>query len=111
MAVTSNDLLSLSRELAEIEERLRHAKENYEHIRSLGFGYGYNITISSNNAGMKPVLLPVAAMNRERRPQIIRGRDMIHLGVLKTLEGEVRYWEDQAHAMRQKISDYTGKEK
>jgi len=69
--------------VSELRVRLAKARSDYAHVRALCGQTGYDITISG-------VRIAVACMDsRTYMAKMIRGREMLHLGALKTLDAVI----------------------
>lgn len=70
---------------AEVEQAsvaLANAEQRYRSVKALGGQNGYSVNIGG-------LQVNVARMNSAYMPQIIRGCEMIHLGALKALAGDI----------------------
>ncbi|WP_313250092.1 hypothetical protein [Stenotrophomonas acidaminiphila] len=68
---------------------LKKARKDYETVKGLNGQSGYCVTVNG-------VRVDVAVMDsRTYQAGLIRGREMIHLGALKALQGAIRYYEQR----------------
>lgn len=74
--------------LAEAYQYLTKAEADLKSLRGLGGQQGYSVTVNG-------VAVRVAEMDRYYNSQLIRGREMIHLGALKALQANVDHWRDE----------------
>ena len=69
-------------EVEQAEVALETAKKRYRSVKALNGQEGYSINIGGLD-------IQVARMNSGYVPQVIRGCEMIHLGALKALAGDI----------------------
>lgn len=79
------------------EASLKMAIDRHAKIKGLGGQQGYAITIDG-------VTVPVAVMDRYYSPKLIRGREMIHLGALKALDGEIDQFRERIKNCRSELA-------
>lgn len=83
--------------VAKAEEAVRTAIHQLDTVRRLNGQHGYSITVN----GIK---VDVAVMDRSYQGALIRGREMIHLGALKALDGMVDLAKARLAAEREKFA-------
>ena len=88
MAIDVTMIRKATDSLEAAQKAKKQADANVEAVRGLVGQTGYDITIGG-------VRLAVAEMDRHYNPKLIRGREMIHLGALKALQGVADHWRDE----------------
>lgn len=70
--------------VARAQKNLTQAHSDYAKVKGLGGQVGYNVSISG-------VSIAVAYMNKSWQGELIRGREMLHLGALKALDAMIDF--------------------
>lgn len=88
-------LANQAKRVANAEESLDRATQNYSTVKRLNGQSGYSVIING-------VTIPVASCDtRTYQGTMIRGREMIHLGALKALDGLIDIAKAQVKHERQ----------
>lgn len=82
--------------LAEALKALATAESNYSTVKGLGGQQGYRVHVNG-------VAIDVAVMDGYYQGALVRGREMIHLGALKALQGVVEGWKTEVSRRRQAL--------
>lgn len=81
------------------QSALEVARQHLRNVRALNGQSGYSVTIGGRS-------IAVATMDmRTYNAVLLRGMEMIHLGVLKALAGEIRLLEQRAAEEEQRLAD------
>jgi len=82
----SKDVVSAAAALEEAITKLKKAESDYDTVKGLGGQVGYNVSVNG-------VSIAVATMHPHTcQGTLVRGREMIHLGALKAMQGMIDAW-------------------
>jgi hypothetical protein len=82
--------------LAEAQAALATAESNYGTVKGMGGQQGYRVHVNG-------VAIDVAVMGGNYQGTLVRGREMIHLGALKALQGVIDAWKAEVSRRRQAL--------
>lgn len=72
---------------------LKKAESDYAKVKGLGGQQGYSVHVNG-------VTISVAVMDGSYQGALVRGREMIHLGALKALQGMIDSWKCEVASRR-----------
>lgn len=94
-------VMDATKRLSDAYAARREAVANLKHVRELCGQQGYSISING-------IRVPVAGMDRRTyNSKLIRGREMIHLGALKALQGIVDHWTSEVAKRERELAALT----
>lgn len=79
--------------LSAAQDGLKKAESDYAKVKGLGGQQGYSVHVNG-------VAISVAVMDGSYQGALVRGREMIHLGALKALQGVIDSWKCEVASRR-----------